>query len=277
MTGTAADRGGRADEHLRPAGRADPDQPADGPRRPGRPHLQDRGRQVRRRRRGHRRALRDAASRCSSARSRSRSPRSSSRMLEKRGIPHEVLNAKQHTREADDRRPGRPAARASPSPPTWPAAASTSSSAATPRAWPRRDVAGRGPRPRDRRGPGPLRRAARRSTRPRCKAEGDKVRELGGLYVLGTERHESRRIDNQLRGRSGRQGDPGESRFYLVARGRADAPVRHRRHELGDGQGPARRRADRGARWSPRPSSGRRTPSSSATPRSARTSSSTTR
>ena len=48
-----------------------------------------------------------------------------------------------------------------------------------------------------------------------CRAEGDKVRELGGLYVLGTERHESRRIDNQLRGRAGRQGDPGDSRFYL--------------------------------------------------------------
>src|SRR5690606_7474792 len=47
------------------------------------------------------------------------------------------------------------------------------------------------------------------------KAEGAKVRELGGLYVLGTERHDSRRIDNQLRGRAGRQGDPGESRFYL--------------------------------------------------------------
>ncbi|WP_285726274.1 preprotein translocase subunit SecA [Psychromicrobium xiongbiense] len=47
------------------------------------------------------------------------------------------------------------------------------------------------------------------------KAEHDEVVELGGLYVLGTERHESRRIDNQLRGRSGRQGDPGESRFYL--------------------------------------------------------------
>jgi preprotein translocase subunit SecA len=47
------------------------------------------------------------------------------------------------------------------------------------------------------------------------RAGGDKVRELGGLYVLGTERHDSRRIDNQLRGRSGRQGDPGESRFYL--------------------------------------------------------------
>ncbi|MCF8587062.1 preprotein translocase subunit SecA [Gordonia liuliyuniae] len=46
-------------------------------------------------------------------------------------------------------------------------------------------------------------------------AEADDVREAGGLYVLGTERHESRRIDNQLRGRSGRQGDPGESRFYL--------------------------------------------------------------
>ena len=44
---------------------------------------------------------------------------------------------------------------------------------------------------------------------------GEGVRELGGLYVLGTERHEARRIDNQLRGRSGRQGDPGETRFYL--------------------------------------------------------------
>ncbi|MFC7341498.1 preprotein translocase subunit SecA [Saccharopolyspora griseoalba] len=48
-----------------------------------------------------------------------------------------------------------------------------------------------------------------------AEAEADQVREAGGLYVLGTERHESRRIDNQLRGRSGRQGDPGESRFYL--------------------------------------------------------------
>ena len=45
--------------------------------------------------------------------------------------------------------------------------------------------------------------------------EAQKVREAGGLYIIGTERHESRRIDNQLRGRSGRQGDPGESRFYL--------------------------------------------------------------
>ncbi len=46
--------------------------------------------------------------------------------------------------------------------------------------------------------------------------EADKVREAGGLFILGTERHESRRIDNQLRGRSGRQGDPGESRFFLA-------------------------------------------------------------
>jgi preprotein translocase subunit SecA len=51
--------------------------------------------------------------------------------------------------------------------------------------------------------------------KPICEVEGDEVRALGGLYVLGTERHDSRRIDNQLRGRSGRQGDPGESRFYL--------------------------------------------------------------
>ena len=48
-----------------------------------------------------------------------------------------------------------------------------------------------------------------------CKAEGDEVRGIGGLHILGTERHESRRIDNQLRGRAGRQGDPGSSRFYL--------------------------------------------------------------
>ena len=47
-------------------------------------------------------------------------------------------------------------------------------------------------------------------------AEADKVREAGGLFILGTERHEARRIDNQLRGRAGRQGDPGETRFYLA-------------------------------------------------------------
>jgi preprotein translocase subunit SecA len=52
---------------------------------------------------------------------------------------------------------------------------------------------------------------------PQTGAEADEVRELGGLFICGTERHESRRIDNQLRGRSGRQGDPGESRFFLSA------------------------------------------------------------
>src|ERR1044072_8173971 len=52
---------------------------------------------------------------------------------------------------------------------------------------------------------------------PQCKAEGEEVRELGGLYICGTERHESRRIDNQLRGRSGRQGGPGETRSFLSA------------------------------------------------------------
>lgn len=50
----------------------------------------------------------------------------------------------------------------------------------------------------------------------KCREDGDKVRAAGGLCVIGTERHESRRIDNQLRGRSGRQGDPGDSRFYVA-------------------------------------------------------------
>jgi preprotein translocase subunit SecA len=53
--------------------------------------------------------------------------------------------------------------------------------------------------------------------KPECQAEAEEVRDLGGLFICGTERHESRRIDNQLRGRAGRQGDPGESRFYLSA------------------------------------------------------------
>jgi preprotein translocase subunit SecA len=52
---------------------------------------------------------------------------------------------------------------------------------------------------------------------PQTEAEAEEIRELGGLFICGTERHESRRIDNQLRGRSGRQGDPGESRFFLSA------------------------------------------------------------
>ena len=101
-----------------------------------------------------------------------------SRELEKRGINHEVLNAKQHFREADVvSQAGRPGV----------------VTVAT-------NMAGRGV---------DIMLGGNPSTL------GEKVLESGGLYVLGTERHESRRIDNQLRGRSGRQGDVGESRFYL--------------------------------------------------------------
>ncbi|RMF08071.1 MAG: preprotein translocase subunit SecA, partial [Candidatus Neomarinimicrobiota bacterium] len=94
-----------------------------------------------------------------------------SRMLKRRGIPHNVLNAKQHQREAEIvARAGQKGA----------------VTIAT-------NMAGRG-------------------TDIKL---GEGVKELGGLHIIGTERHESRRIDLQLRGRSGRQGDPGSSRFYL--------------------------------------------------------------
>jgi preprotein translocase subunit SecA len=92
-------------------------------------------------------------------------------LLNRRGIKHEVLNAKQHEREAEI---------------IAHAGEKSSVTIAT-------NMAGRG-------------------TDIKL---GEGVAEIGGLYVLGTERHEARRIDNQLRGRSGRQGDPGESRFYL--------------------------------------------------------------
>jgi preprotein translocase subunit SecA len=96
-----------------------------------------------------------------------------SRLLDREGIPHNVLNAKQHEREAEIIKD---------------AGQRGAVTIAT-------NMAGRG---------------------VDIKL-GEGIRELGGLYVLGTERHEARRIDNQLRGRSGRQGDPGESRFYLSA------------------------------------------------------------
>ena len=122
---------------------------------------------------------------------------------------------------------------------TWPAAAPTSCSAATPRSMAThraRRAAGcprsRTPRTTKRRG---RRRCRRRSTRSRRSTR--RSSGIGGLYVLGTERHDSRRIDNQLRGRSGRQGDPGESRFYLSL---GDDLMRHlqRAHGRGD-HGPA--------------------------------------
>ena len=73
-----------------------------------------------------------------------------------------------------------------------------------------------------------LRRDPARRSRQRVEADREKVLEAGGLFICGTERHESRRIDNQLRGRAGRQGDPGESRFFLSRRGRPRAPLRRR-------------------------------------------------
>ena len=136
-----------------------------------------------------------------------------SQLMTNRGIPHEVLNAKQHFREADI------------------VAQAGKSSAVTVAT----NMAGRGV---DIILGGNAEKLAEGETRaegfdleseegreyfekrfaywePVCNGEGDAVRAAGGLYVLATERHESRRIDDQLRGRAGRQGDPGESRFYL--------------------------------------------------------------
>jgi preprotein translocase subunit SecA len=121
-------------------------------------------------------------------------------LLKKKGIAHEVLNAKQHEREAEIvAQAGRPGAL----------------TIAT-------NMAGRGTDivlggnleselshlPEDDQ-------AARESARAEWKQRHEQVVQSGGLYVIGSERHESRRIDNQLRGRSGRQGDPGATRFYL--------------------------------------------------------------
>jgi preprotein translocase subunit SecA len=136
-----------------------------------------------------------------------------SRELAKAGITHEVLNAKQHFREAEI---------------VAQAGRKHAVTVAT-------NMAGRGVdvvlggnfeglATREAQGRGfesgseefdAAYQSALESFKSDCEAEGDEVRALGGLYVLGSERHDSRRIDNQLRGRSGRQGDPGESRFYL--------------------------------------------------------------
>ncbi|MDP8927520.1 MAG: preprotein translocase subunit SecA, partial [Actinomycetota bacterium] len=136
-----------------------------------------------------------------------------SELLRRRGIPHEVLNAKHHEREAHIiAQAGRVGA----------VTVATNMAGrgvdivlgGNPEELAKDDLARLGsevdPEERER-----VFREALERYRVACREDGDKVRELGGLYVLGTERHESRRIDNQLRGRSGRQGDPGESRFYL--------------------------------------------------------------
>jgi preprotein translocase subunit SecA len=134
-------------------------------------------------------------------------------LLTKRGIPHEVLNAKQHTREAEIVvQAGRLHA----------VTVATNMAGrgvdiilgGNPEGLANRQVRAEGLDPEDDEGKARYR-TLLETHKAVCEAEGDKVRQLGGLYVLGTERHESRRIDNQLRGRSGRQGDPGESRFYL--------------------------------------------------------------
>jgi len=136
-----------------------------------------------------------------------------SRLLDKRGIPHEVLNAKQHHREAEIvTQAGRLAA----------VTVATNMAGrgvdillgGNPEGLARRDLRAEGL---DEATPDGAQRLNELTAKHRAAtdAEREEVLELGGLYVLGTERHESRRIDNQLRGRSGRQGDPGESRFYL--------------------------------------------------------------
>ena len=133
--------------------------------------------------------------------------------LERRGIDHSVLNAKEHTREAEIiAQAGRLGS----------VTVATNMAGrgvdillgGNPEGLARRDLLREKLDPDE---PDNAAELVRRIERyePECRAEGDQVRKLGGLYVLGTERHESRRIDNQLRGRSGRQGDPGESRFYL--------------------------------------------------------------
>ena len=136
-----------------------------------------------------------------------------SRLLDKRGIPHEVLNAKQHYREAEIvTQAGR----------LGMVTVATNMAGrgvdillgGNPEGLARRDLRAEGL---DEDSPEGAQRLSELTAKHRAAtdAEREEVLELGGLYVLGTERHESRRIDNQLRGRSGRQGDPGESRFYL--------------------------------------------------------------
>ncbi|OFW57685.1 MAG: preprotein translocase subunit SecA [Candidatus Solincola sediminis] len=129
-------------------------------------------------------------------------------MLKKRGIPHEVLNAKQHQREAEIVAQAGQAAAVTIA--TNMAGRGTDIMlGGNPEMLARKKLAGKEEvsEEESRQVLGEMER--------QCEEEKQQVIEAGGLYVLGTERHEARRIDNQLRGRSGRQGDPGASRFYL--------------------------------------------------------------
>jgi preprotein translocase subunit SecA len=136
-----------------------------------------------------------------------------SRLLEKKGIPHEVLNAKQHFREAEIvAQAGRVGG----------VTVATNMAGrgvdiilgGNPELLALREATSRGIDLSTEEGAAELK-AIEAEFETVCAREAEEVREAGGLYVLGSERHESRRIDNQLRGRSGRQGDPGESRFFL--------------------------------------------------------------
>ena len=136
-----------------------------------------------------------------------------SRLLEKRGIPHNVLNAKQHFREAEvvaqaGRKGGVTVAT------NMAGRGVDIILGGNAELLAQHELAAEGIDVTTEEGAVELKRR-QASLEARCRAEGEEVRKLGGLYVLGSERHESRRIDNQLRGRSGRQGDRGESRFYL--------------------------------------------------------------
>jgi len=136
-----------------------------------------------------------------------------SRLLEKQGLPHNVLNAKQHFREAEvvaqaGRKGGLTVAT------NMAGRGVDIILGGNAELLAQHELAAEGVELTSEEGAVELKRR-QASLEARCRAEGEEVRKLGGLYVLGSERHESRRIDNQLRGRSGRQGDPGESRFYL--------------------------------------------------------------
>ncbi|UGQ09565.1 preprotein translocase subunit SecA [Yinghuangia sp. ASG 101] len=138
-----------------------------------------------------------------------------SNQLRKRGVPHEVLNAKHHEREAEIVAQG--GRKGAVTVATNMAGRGTDIMlGGNPDHLASAELAQRGLTPAET--PDEYEQAwpdALAKAKKAVKVEHEEVTELGGLYVLGTERHESRRIDNQLRGRSGRQGDPGESRFYL--------------------------------------------------------------
>ena len=134
-------------------------------------------------------------------------------LLDKRGIHHNVLNAKLHAKEADVvAQAGRIGA----------VTVATNMAGrgvdiilgGNPEALAERDLRSEGLEQSDEKGVARYNELLN-NYQTICSDEGKRVKDVGGLYVLGTERHDSRRIDNQLRGRSGRQGDPGESRFYL--------------------------------------------------------------